>query len=406
MSLELEEEARPLLAPRPSRFADRMSTSFTDALRPTAARRTRLWAFPATRQHRWLMRLGFAVPVLGVGSLAAAARQQAVPNTQLLERAASLSLEHAGVGIVGDLYPPVTTVLALLVHPFGAVGLSFIGALVAGVLLQKMVEAMVQRRLATSTIITAVVALAANPLFLYTATQNLPAFLALSLFAIGMGDLWRFAIWRDTQSGFRAGILLMLAALSDGAAILYVLVATLTAPLLALGRRERGASLAQAVVILFPTLSAFGAVALLDLVFTGSPLGSVRQLVSLDPARLQIFPYLVTTPTGILVVAPVLCAWALALVVRRPGAIVVSVLLFAAQIGGYLVGLIPASSAGNSYILMIAVAAALTPPARRIRQTIGLNLLLLLQVGIAWESAMNRDVVVAWMHALLSASQR
>ena len=399
MSLDLEPGTRP------ARFADRMSTTFTDALRPAAPRRSRLWAFPATPQHRWLMRLGFAVPVLGVGSLAAAAGPQDVPNAMLLERAATLGLGSADLGLIGQLYPPLTTVLAILVHPLGAVGLSFIGALVAGVLLQKMIEAMVQRRLATSTIVAAVIALAANPLFLYTATQNLPAFLALALFAMGMGDLWRFAIWHDTQSGFRAGILLMLAALSDGAAILYVVVATLTAPLLALGRRnERGTSLAQTVVVLFPSLSAFGSVALLDLLFTGDPLGSIGQLVSFDPARLLIFPYLVTTPAGLLVIAPVLGAWALALVVRRPGAVVISVLLFGSTIGGYLVGLVPAQSAGNSFILMIAVAAAIMPAAGRIRDTVALNLLLLLQVGVAWESAMNREVVLAWMHSLAAGA--
>jgi hypothetical protein len=368
-----------------------------------SASRSRLGAYPADRVWRWTLRLALALPFVAVALLQATASgpPHPTPNADLLARVAHLDWSDAGAALIGTLYPPISTIIALFT-PFGEAGLAVVGALVAGVLLQKMIEALVQRGLHPTAVVGFVVALAANPLFFYTATQNLPAFLGLSFFALAMDDLRRFAVRGDTQSGFRAGILLMLASLSDGGVILAVVVATVTAPLLSAGRTsERGIGFARAVVVLFPTLSAFGAVVLLDLLFLRRPLEGVAQLVSFDPSRLAIFPSLVTTHVGILLLAPVGCAWVLALLVRRPGAVVISLLLFASIVGGYLLGLVPPQSAGNAYILMLAVATALTPALRSAKAVLGLNLLLVLQVLIAWESGLERPIVLDWMMSLV-----
>jgi len=369
--------------------------------------RTRLDAFPRDPVFRWLLRLLFAVPYLVV---AWAASQNAVtvrlytPNHQLLVHIAHIDWNRADVAWIGDIFPPLSTLLAAVI-PGGEAGLAVAGALVAGVFLQKILEIMVQRNFRAGMTTILMLALAANPLFAYTATENFAAFLGLAFFGLGIADIVRFVAWGNTQSGFRAGLFLMLATLSDLSGILYVLTAAAAAPFLRLGRRhQRGARGANVLVIVFPTVAAIGGIAILNLLFLGRPLGSTgRSLLAGTAERFATIPQLFEHPSGWLLIAPVLSAWVVALIVRRPGSILVSTLVFVAILGAFVIGLIPAGSAGNTFILMTLMAIALVPTRREAITVVMMDIVAVLQIAIAWATAFNRDIVLQWMDTLVHA---
>ncbi len=370
--------------------------------------RTRLDAFPRDPVFRWLLRLLFAVPYLVV---AWAASQSSVtarlytPNHELLVHIAHIDWNRADVTWIGEIFPPLSTLLAAVI-PGGETGLAIAGALVAGVFLQKILEIMVQRKFHVGTMTILMLALAANPLFAYTVSENFAAFLGLAFFGLGIADIVRFVAWGNTQSGFRAGLLLMLATLSDLSGILYVLTAAAAAPFLRLGRRhQQGARGANVLVIVFPTVAAIGAIAILNLIFIGRPLGSTgRRRRSPDTAdRFATLPHLFDQPSGWLLIAPVLSAWVVALIVRRPGSILVSTLVFVAILGAFVIGLIPTGSAGNTFILMTLMAIALVPTRKEFVTVVMMDLVAVLQIVIAWATAFNRDIVLQWMDTLLHA---
>lgn len=393
--------AEPLLPARRT-----FSRRLLDAHRPRRIVRGRDW--PADPALRLVVRAALALPFLAFAILIAmhGGVPGVTPNDAFAQRAAALPWMRADPTWVGHLYPPITTVVAAIV-PGGTIGMTILGALVAGFLLHAVIEGMRQRGFALSSTVVFTVALAANPLFAYAATENLPAFLGIGLFGLGFADLVRFTTDRDTQSGFRAGILLMLAALSDPSGVVYVVAATVAAPLLSasgsrsIGGRSVGRGSANTLVVLFPTLSAFGGVMLLEWIFAGDPLGVVRALVVVDPSRLAIFTQLFTTPIGWLWLASMAGTWAIGLVVGRPGAVLVTFLLFSALIGGYLLGLIPDNAAGTIYLMMMLAAIGIVPAASNTPLTLSVNAFALLELAVAWMTALNRPIVGDWLSVLL-----
>jgi hypothetical protein len=109
------------------------------------------------------------------------------------------------------------------------------------------------------------------------------------------------------------------------------------------------------------------------------------------------------TPGGWFLIASVLSAWLIALIVRRPGSIIISTLVFVAIMGSYAVGLIPAGSAGNTFILMTLMAIALVPTSKGLIAAVLMDLVAVLQIVIAWGTAFNRDIVLEWMGTLSHA---
>ncbi len=366
--------------------------------------RTRFDAFPRDPVFRWLLRAAFAAPYLLVAwaaSLSQADTTLVTPNQQLLQHIARIDWNRADISWVGDIFPPLSTLLAAAI-PGGRTGLAIAGALVAGVFLQKLLEIMVQRRFHVTTTTILMLALAANPLFAYTVTENFSAFLGLAFFGLGIADILRFVTWGSTQSGFRAGLFLMLAALSDQSGIVYVLTAAAAAPFLRLGQRHRqGAQGANVLVIVFPTAAALGAIMLLNLIFNGNPLGGGGRMISGTAERFAALPQLFAQPTGWFLLASVLSAWLIALIVRQPGSIIVSTLVFAAILGSDVIGLLPAGTAGNTFILMTLIAIALVPTRKGMVPVVLVDVVAVLQIVIAWGSSYNRDIVLQWMAALL-----
>lgn len=376
--------------------------AMTRSRRIARVERRRLDPFPLIRWQRWLLRALFALPFVAVALVNGQQRLAGTVNAVLVERVASIDWTGVDATWSGNLYPPVSTLIAAIT-PGGAFGLSIVGSLVAGVLLQRIVEIMVQRRVPTSTAAILLIALAANPLFFFTAIENLPGFLGLAFFGLGLAHVVRFVTWGNTQSGFRAGILLMLAALTDVSGPLYVLTAALAAPFLRLRRSgQRGARWANVLVIVYPTAAALAALVALNTVFRHQSIGfDAAQLHGIEE-RLRIVGSLLTTIDGWLLVAPVVSAWLIALIIRRPGSIIVSTLVFVALLGAFVLGMLPSGAAGTTFIMMTLLAIALIPTARTGLANALVDLVGIGQIAIAWAAAFNRPVVLEWMQFLLS----
>ncbi|QGV67847.1 hypothetical protein [Clavibacter nebraskensis] len=366
------------------------------------AARVRIDPYPRSSRNRWLMRLLLSLPYLVVAILGDRAAGEApmattTVNADLLARVARIDWTRADAAWVGDLYPPVGTIIAAIT-PGGTLGLGIVGALIAGPFLQQMLQAMQQRRFPPVESAMFMAALGANPLFAHMVTTNLEAFLGVAAFGVGATNMVRFVAYRNTQAGFRAGLLFSLAALSSASGIVYIVVIGLAAPLISLARRgERGARASNILVLLFPTLSAFLTVAFLQLVFLHRPFAFLTDQFGYDPALWDTVPQLVTTLNGFLLLAPMISGWILALLVRRPGAVLISTLLFLGLLVGYILGLIPA---GNTFFIMTMMGMAILPAATTRRADVLITIVAGVQIVIAWAAAYNRPVVLDWMGSI------
>jgi len=365
--------------------------------------RSRLDYFPRSRLNRWMLRLLLALPLLATAIVThvLSAPLEGTPNAALMARVAEIDWTRADVAWLGQISPPISTLIAAVV-PGGRLGLAILGALVGGIFLQKVIEIAVQRHFHRSTTVILTIALAANPFFFYTATENFAGFLGLIFFGLGVSDVVRFASWGNTQSGFRAGILFMLATLSDPSGLLYVATAVAAVPFISLSRRgQPGARASTVLVLVYPTLAAVFAIITLNLLFLGNPLGQMGELLTEGAAeRWQSLPALFSSLNGWLLLAPVVSAWLVAIIVGRWKAIPVSALVFVAIMAGYVVGLIPPGSAGNTFILMTLLAMAFIPSAKNRWTTALLDVVAVGQLVIAWVAALNRSIIVEWLNSL------
>ncbi len=368
--------------------------------------RTRTDPFPRYPLARWMLRLGLSAPLILLALLLEQVPYpETAPNADLLLDVAAIDWTRGDAEWLALLYPH-TTILIAASNPFGRLGLSIIGAIAAGFLLQKVAEIIAQRAIPRSTGIILVIALAANPLFAYFALENLPGFLAMTFFGLALADLVRFVNWGSTESGFRAGILLMVAALSDPSGILYALVAVLASPFLRHGRvAAPGLRAANMLVIAFPTLGAFSTIAFLNLLFFGSlwPQQDVAAILGGIPAGIDALVALYTTPTGWLIAAPVLSSWLVAAIVRRPAAIPVSTIVFLLLNVAFLIGAFHPGAAGVTFTLLTLLAITLIPGARTRTTNVLVDLVAVLQIAIAWMAALDRPVVRQWLQLVADA---
>lgn len=353
-----------------------------------------------------MLRLGSAMPlVLLALLLEAVPHPESAPNADLEIAVGAIDWTRGDAEWLALLYPHVTIMLASA-NPFGRVGLSVIGAIAAGFLIQKVAEIIAQRAIPRSTGIILVIALAANPLFVYFALENLPGFLALTFFGLAVADIVRFVTWGSTEAGFRAGILLMLAALSDASGLLYVVIAVLASPFLRPGRViTPGLRAANMLVLAFPTLGAFATIMFLNVLFFGAAwpgldLAEIAAGLSGGIAELAV---LYTTPTGWLVAAPLASAWLVAAIVRRPATIPVSAIVFLLLNVAFLLGIFHPGAAGTSFLLLSLLAITLIPGARSITTNVLVDVVAALQIGIAWAAALGRPIVLDWMQSVADA---
>ena len=178
------------------------------AMNPRAERalHSRLDPFPQIRGARWLLRLALSAPFLAVALVmhGAGDAAAATPNAALLARVAAIDWAHIDAVWLGQIFPPIGTLLGAVI-PGGRLGLAIVGALAAGIFVQKLIEIMVQRHFHRSTSVILTLALTLNPIFFYTALEDLSGFLGLMFFGLAAADVVRFVTWGNTQAGFRSG---------------------------------------------------------------------------------------------------------------------------------------------------------------------------------------------------------
>lgn len=374
--------------------------------RNRAAPRTRLDHFPRDPIARWMLRLGLATPLVVLALLLdAVPRPTTSPNAHLMDDVAAIDWTRGDAEWLALLYPHISTFIAAS-NPFGRLGLSIMGAIAAGFLLQKVAEIIAQRAIPRSTGVILIFALAANPLFIYFALENFQGFLAITFLGLALADVVRFVNWGNTESGFRAGILLMLAALSDPTGILYALVAVVASPFLRHGRSStRGLRAANMLVLAFPTLGAFATMMFLNVLFFGVlwPVNDVARVVGGIPDALGALSDGAGTATGWLLLAPVASAWLVAAIVRRPAAIPVSTIVAVMLAVSFVLGAFHPAAAGIAFTLLTLLAITLIPAARTPLTNVLVDLVAMLQIAIAWAAALNRDVVVVWMQSVADA---
>lgn len=370
------------------------------------APRTRLDSFPRSLVARWMLRLGLSAPLVGLALLLSVVpATEGTPNADLIARLANIDWNRGDAEWLALLYPHVSIVVAAA-NPFGRLGLSLVGAIAAGFLLQKVAEIIAQRAIPRTTGVILIIALAANSLYAYFALENLPGFLALTFFGLALTNVVRFVNWGNTESGFRAGILMMLAAFSDPSGILYAIIAVLASPFLRHGRTAApGLRAANMLVIAFPTLGAFATIAFLNVLFFGVPWPGSNLGTQLADIGTEIsgLAALYTTPTGWLIVAPLASAWLVALIVRRPQAIIVSTIVFVLINIAFVLGVFHPGAAGVTFALLTLLAITLIPAARTRATNVLVDMVAALQIMIAWAAALDRPVVLEWMQSVADA---
>jgi hypothetical protein len=352
------------------------------------------------------MRLLLMIPVLVVVLLAQFSPPvDGTPNQSLIGTLSAIDWTRGDGQWLATLYPHISVLLAAA-NPAGRLGLGILGAVASGFLLQKIAEIIAQRAIPRSTGTILMIALAANPLYFYFASENVPGFLALTFFGLAMADLVRFVNWGNTESGFRTGLLLMLSALSDPSGILFALVAVLASPFLRHGRPPTsGLRAANMLVIAFPTVGAFTTIILLNLAFFGAPWSSdLGSAFAGIPAAWDALLLRYSTLTGWLLVAPVVSAWLVALVVRRPLTIPVSAIVFVLINAAFLLGILTTAKAGVTFTLLTMLAIMLIPAAKSPLTNFLVDLIAVLQIAIAWVAAFDRPIVREWMLGIADAA--
>ena len=163
--------------------------------------------------------------------------------------------------------------------------------------------------------------------------------------------------------------------------------------------------IANTLVIAFPAAAAMGSVWLLGVMFLREPLGlAAADAFTGGHFGLDSLVGVFQTPYGGLLLASVATAWLMSLVLRRPGGIIVATLAFAAVMVGFVLGLVPPESSGNTFMMMTMLCIALIPTARVPGATRLVGLVAVAQIVIAWIAVIDRPAVAEWLTTLIGAA--
>jgi hypothetical protein len=321
---------------------------------------------------------------------------QGTANHALAERIAQLSqvASTTDVSVIGALYPPLTSLVAMIV-PGDALGLAVAGSLVAGLMLQLIAQSMKRKGFHPAVRWVFILTLATTPVFGYIVTTNFESVLGLMFFGLGMVDLVRFVTWANTQAGFRAGILFACAAFSDSTATFSALVAAVAGALIIQSRS--GARVANAVVVAFPTVSLFGALALLGVAFDAGPLAMVRGGFHWNEGRAESLSLLFVSVPGAVYFAPMVVMAITSIALRFAGTGLIAVLLAASTLLAYVLELTPPGNAGTTYTLMLLLAIAIVPTASTFAHRVLTSAVSLVLWGIGWLTAWQWSTIGDWV---------
>lgn len=361
----------------------------------------RIDKFPRNGWLRWGLRLLIAAVYAAVAvwfSVASGGDWSGTANAALAERVAAIEWGSGSVAVIGALYPPISSLIAILI-PGGAFGLAIAGALVAGLMIQLILQSMRRKRFPTAVRLIFTFTLALSPAFVYIATTNFEATLGLMFFGLGMIDLVRFVTWANTQAGFRAGILFACSAFSDTTGLFAALVAAAASAVIIQSRQR--ARLANAVVIVFPTLALLGALALLGWAFGAGPLSAIRGDLQWDGARAQAYVESVFSPAGLLYLAPTLIIVATGVALGYTGVGLVGVLITAMTGLAFILGLTPPGVAGNTFVLLLLFAVAVVPAATTLRHAVLVSATAVLLFLSGWTYVSRLPAITTWMGVLI-----
>ena len=356
----------------------------------------RLAKIPAGRWRRWGLRLIIAALYAALAVWLNSGLDgdwSGTANADLAARVEALRFD-SGFAVIGDLYPPITSLIALVI-PGGALGLAFAGAFLGGIVVQQVMQAQIRKGYSATVTAIVTLALATTPVYTYTVTTNFEATLGLMFFALGMLDLVRFVTRANTQAGFRAGIFFACSAFSDVYLVFSALVAAFGGALLRQSRT--GARMANAIVVTFPTLALFGSFALLGAAFGAGPLMMFRGDLSWSTERAVGWVEFLGTPSGWVYLAPAALIAVAAIALGSPRAGLFAVLLNGATAVAYILGLTPPGTAGTTYIMLVFLAIAILPSASsRVHRTL-IGIAAIVLWGIGWATAFTWPVLLTWM---------
>jgi hypothetical protein len=361
--------------------------------------------YPRNVWLRWGVRLVMALPFAAVAvwfDVASGGDWAGTANGALAERVADLPWGSADVSAIAALYPIITSVMAVLI-PGGALGLGIAGALVAGILLQLIIQSMQRKDFPFPVRLVFILTLALTPMFAYVVTTSFEAVLGLSFFGLGMIDLVRFVTYANTQAGFRAGLLFACSALSDSTGLFVAIVAGVAASFLV--RSRASSRLANVIVVVFPTLALLGALILLGIAFRLGPLAMIRGSLVWDPARAAAVAETLLSPSGLLYLAPTLVVILTAIVLRYPGVGLVAPVMTGMILVAFVVGLTPPGLAGINYVLMLLLAIAVVPRPTTRAMVVIVCMTSAVLWGIGWAQAFDTDAVSGWMGVLTGGAR-
>lgn len=352
--------------------------------------------YPRSPLLRWGLRLLIAALFAGLALWwdAAGGDWSGTANAALSARVHAIDWLTPGVGVIGQLYPPLTSIVAVCV-PGGALGLAIAGAVAAAFTIQAVLQALHRKLFSRAVRIVFILTLGTTPLYVYVVMTNFEATVALMFFGLAMVDLVRFVTWANTQAGFRAGLLFACAAFSDSTTVFSALVAAIGGGLLIQSRT--GARRANAVVVVFPTLMLFGSLAVLGTAFGAGPLAMIRGDLHWNADRAADLAASFLTPAGWLFLAPLVLIIIAAFGLGHAGTALIAVLLQASTSLAFIVGLTPPGVAGVTYVLLLLLAVAIVPTPTNSSQallTSGVSVLLCI---LGWLTAWQWPVVSSWL---------
>jgi hypothetical protein len=273
-------------------------------------------------------------------------------NADLDRRGALIRWGSGDLGFVRDLYPPLPTGLAGAL-PGGPVLLGVAGALVAGYVLEMLVERLRSRGHPWWFSTSVVLGVGAMPMFGRTALDDLATFAGIALVLAAVAGLLEFTVLGDTGGGFRAGLALGFGVACGLEVAVYAIAIGVSAPLIA-WKRYRGvpyAARAAMLVLLFPPAAALAGWTFLEWRFSGGAFQSVR----FDGGGLDALP-----ATGLAVLtSPVFLLSAAILVRRAPTA---AAALLVPVLGLLVSAALGLSEGGRTDHIALALLGALTIP--------------------------------------------
>lgn len=291
------------------------------------------------------------------------------PNIELDRRGEQIEWGGSDLSFVRDLFPPLPVGLAGAL-PGGPVVLGVVGAILAAVACEFLIERLRRRGFRWWFSVPVVIGIAAMPVYGRTATTDLATFAGLVLLLLAIAGLLEFTVLGDTGGGFRAGLALGIGVACDLTVAVYALGIGVLAPLIA-RRRAPYATQAAMLVLLFPSCAALLGWAFLEWRFSGGAFHAV----SLQPGGS------VTTTLTALALSPVFLLSAAVLVRRNAAAAAALLIPVTGLMAGEMLGL---SHGRGPAMIVLALIGAFTiapDPSRTLARLYALAVVL--QIGLA-----------------------